>query len=106
MKASVNLQFSSFASRQNSSELDSALDLASVATKEDLSSQRSPQSGYVGEDSYCTISELTASATAQREGIDNRPPECAYHLLHVLVKAAARPLAHHFVFPTLQNAHR
>ena len=33
MKASVNFKFSSFASRHNSSELDSALDLASVAPK-------------------------------------------------------------------------
>ena len=32
MKASVNLKFPSFASRHNSSKLDSALDLASVAT--------------------------------------------------------------------------
>ena len=39
--ASVNLKFPSFASRQNSSKLDSALDLASVATTADLSAQRS-----------------------------------------------------------------
>ena len=32
MIASVNLKFPSFASRHNSSKLDSALDLASVAT--------------------------------------------------------------------------
>ena len=41
---------------------------------------------------YFTISELTASATAQREGIDNRPPKCAYHLLHVLVDQLLDPI--------------
>jgi uncharacterized protein YcbK (DUF882 family) len=39
-----------------------------------------------------SISELTASATAQREGIDNRPPTCAYHLLHVLVEQLLDPI--------------
>ena len=42
--------------------------------------------------SYFTISELTASATAQREGIDNRPPTSAYHLLHVLVEQLLDPI--------------
>ena len=41
---------------------------------------------------YFTISELTASATALREGIDNRPPKCAYHLLHVLVDQLLDPI--------------
>ena len=41
---------------------------------------------------YFTIPELCASATAQREGIDNRPPECAYHLLHVLVEQLLDPI--------------
>ena len=41
---------------------------------------------------YFTISELTASATAQRESIDNRPPKCAYHLLHVLVDQLLDPI--------------
>ena len=41
---------------------------------------------------YFTISELTASATAQREGIDNRPPTSAYHLLHVLVDQLLDPI--------------
>ena len=45
-----------------------------------------------GEASYFTISELTASATAQREGIDNRPTESAYHLLHVLVEQLLDPI--------------
>ena len=40
---------------------------------------------------FC-IEELTASATAQREDIDNRPPECAYHLLHVLVEQLLDPI--------------
>ena len=45
-----------------------------------------------GEASYFSIQELTASATAQREGIDNRPSKCAYHLLHVLVQQLLDPI--------------
>ena len=41
---------------------------------------------------YFSISELTASATALREGIDNRPSKCAYHLLHVLVEQLLDPI--------------
>ena len=41
---------------------------------------------------YFTISELTASATAQREGIDNRPNKCVYQLLHVLVDQLLDPI--------------
>ena len=41
---------------------------------------------------YFSISELTASATAQREGIDNSPTESAYHLLHVLVEKLLDPI--------------
>ena len=41
---------------------------------------------------HFSISELTSSATAQREGIDNRPTESAYHLLHVLVEQLLDPI--------------
>ena len=41
---------------------------------------------------YFCIEELTASATALREGIDNRPNKCAYHLLHVLVEQLLDPI--------------
>ena len=41
---------------------------------------------------YFTIQELCASATALREGIDNRPNKCAYHLLHVLVDQLLDPI--------------
>ena len=41
---------------------------------------------------HFSISELTSSATALREGIDNRPPKCAYHLLHVLVDQLLDPI--------------
>ena len=41
---------------------------------------------------YFSISELTASATALREGIDNRPPTSTYHLLHVLVDQLLDPI--------------
>ena len=41
---------------------------------------------------YFTIQEMISSATAQREGIDNRPPTSAYHLLHVLVDQLLDPI--------------
>ena len=41
---------------------------------------------------HFSISELTASATALREGIDNHPPKCAYHLLYVLVEQLLDPI--------------
>ena len=41
---------------------------------------------------YFSVSELTSSATAQREGIDNRPNKCAYQLLHVLVEQLLDPI--------------
>ncbi len=41
---------------------------------------------------YFSVSELCASATALREGIDNTPTESAYHLLHVLVEKLLDPI--------------
>ena len=41
---------------------------------------------------YFSVEELTSSATAVREGIDNRPSKCAYHLLHVLVEQLLDPI--------------
>ena len=41
---------------------------------------------------YFSIEELISSATALREGIDNRPNKCAYHLLHVLVEQLLDPI--------------
>ena len=41
---------------------------------------------------YFSINELVSSATALREGIDNRPSKCAYHLLHVLVEQLLDPI--------------
>ncbi len=41
---------------------------------------------------YFSISELVSSATALREGIDNRPGKCAYYLLHVLVQQLLDPI--------------
>ncbi len=40
---------------------------------------------------FC-LEELTASATALREGIDNRPSKCTCHLLHVLVDQLLDPI--------------
>ena len=50
---------------------------------------------------YFTIQELTASATALREGIDNRPPKCAYHLLHVLVEQLLDPIRRRYGAPII-----
>ncbi len=41
---------------------------------------------------YFCIEELISSATALREGVDNRPSKCAYHLLHVLVDQLLDPI--------------
>ena len=51
-----------------------------------------PIEGRTGGVSYFSISELTASATARREGIDNSPTESANHLLHVLVEKLLDPI--------------
>ena len=53
---------------------------------------------------YFTISELTASATAQREGIDNTPTTCAYHLLHVLVEHLLNPIREAWGRPILVSS--
>ena len=63
-----------------------------MTTPNTTARSESPSSGGVGEASYFTIPELCASATALREGIDNRPPKCAYHLLHVLVDQLLDPI--------------
>ena len=63
-----------------------------MTTANTTARSESPSSGGVGEASYFTIPELCASATAQREGIDNRPTKCAYHLLHVLVDQLLDPI--------------
>ena len=57
-----------------------------------IASEPLPPLGDKRGTSYFTISELCASATARREGIDNRPTECAYHLLHVLVEQLLDPI--------------
>ena len=41
---------------------------------------------------YFSIEEMISSATALREGIDNTPTPCAYHLLHVLVDQLLDPI--------------
>ena len=41
---------------------------------------------------YFSLEEMTTIATARREGIDNRPPKCACHLLHVLVEQLLDPI--------------
>ena len=42
---------------------------------------------------YFCVEEMISSATALREGIDNRPPTSAYHLLHVLVEQLLDPIS-------------
>ena len=63
-----------------------------MTTPNTTARSESPSSGGVGEASYFTIPELCASATALREGIDNRPTESAFHLLHVLVDQLLDPI--------------
>ena len=41
---------------------------------------------------YFCVEEMISSATALREGIDNHPSKCAYHLLHVLVDHLLDPI--------------
>ena len=53
---------------------------------------------------HFSISELTASATALREGIDNRPSKCAYHLLHVLVDQLLDPIREAWGEPTVVSS--
>ena len=50
---------------------------------------------------YFSINELTFSATALREGIDNRPSKCAYHLLHVLVDQLLDPIRRRYGAPII-----
>ena len=53
---------------------------------------------------YFSINELTSSATALREGIDNRPNKCAYHLLHVLVNLLLDPIREALGEPIVVNS--
>ena len=53
---------------------------------------------------YFSVEELTSSATAQREGIDNRPPTSAYHLLHVLVEQLLDPIREAWGAPILVSS--
>ena len=53
---------------------------------------------------YFSVEELCASATAQREGIDNRPPTSAYHLLHVLVEQLLDPIREAWGAPILVSS--
>ena len=41
---------------------------------------------------HFSIQELTSSATALNEGIDNRPNKCAHQLLHILVEQLLDPI--------------
>ena len=63
-----------------------------------------PPWGDKREASYFTIQEMTSSATAQREGIDNRPPTSAYHLLHVLVEQLLDPIREAWGAPILVSS--
>ena len=53
---------------------------------------------------YFSVSEFCASATALREGIDNRPNKCAYHLLHVLVEQLLDPIREAWGEPILVSS--
>ena len=53
---------------------------------------------------YFCVEEMISSATAQREGIDNRPPASAYHLLHVLVEQLLDPIREAWGAPILVSS--
>ena len=78
--------------------------VASVALTEPLGSQKRLACELWRGSSYFTISELTASATAQREGIDNCPPASAYHLLHVLIEQLLDPIREAWGAPILVSS--
>ena len=53
---------------------------------------------------YFCVEEMISSATALREGIDNRPSKCAYHLLHVLVEQLLDPIREAWGAPILVSS--
>ena len=90
MKASENNTTARPAKKASEDALLSEPKGSVVAT--DAIMPRRPIEGRTGGVSYFTISELTASATALREGIDTRPSKCANQLLHVLVDQLLDPI--------------
>ena len=75
---------------------------ASVATKETLVSPRSVASAtLLGEASYFSIAELTASASAERLAIDNTPPRAARKMLTILVEQLLDPIRRRYGAPII-----
>ena len=62
-------------------------------THQESARHESPLYGRgMGEASYFTLRELTASATAERQGIDNTPTTAARHMLAILVERLLHPI--------------
>ena len=55
----------------------------------------------LGESSYFSIAELTASATAERLAIDNTPPSAARKMLTILVEQLLDPIRRHYGAPII-----
>ncbi len=55
----------------------------------------------LGEASYFSIAELTASATAERLAIDNTPPRAARKMLTILVEQLLDPIRRHYGAPII-----
>ena len=55
----------------------------------------------LGEASYFSIAELTASATAERLAIDNTPPSAARKMLTILVEQLLDPIRRHYGAPII-----
>ncbi len=55
----------------------------------------------LGEASYFTLTELTASATAERLAIDNTPPRAARTMLTILVEQLLDPIRRRYGSPIL-----
>ena len=59
-------------------------------THQNISTPQAPRCGATSP--YFTLRELTASATAQRYGIDNTPTQAASHMLSILVDRLLHPI--------------
>lgn len=55
----------------------------------------------LGEASYFSLPELTASATAERLAIDNTPPSAARKMLTILVEQLLDPIRRHYGAPII-----
>ena len=63
--------------------------------------KESCKADHIGEASYFTIQELSASATAERLAIDNTPPHAARTMLTILVEQILDPIRRRYGAPII-----